>query len=223
MGKLIIIEGSDGSGKQTQSELLYKKLFNKLNKVIKINFPNYDSDSSALVKMYLNGEFGDKPTDVNAYTSSLFFAVDRFASYKKIFEKPYKDNYIVISDRYTTSNMVHQASKIDDEKEKSEFLNWLEDLEYNKVGLPKPDIVIYLNVPYEYTEKLILNRLNKIDGKEDKDIHESNLSYLKKCNESSLNLAFDKKWTVIECVKNGEMRSIEDINEEILAKLEGIL
>lgn len=223
MGKLIIIEGSDGSGKQTQSELLYKKLFNKIKKVMKINFPNYESESSALVKMYLNGEFGNKPNDVNAYTSSLFFAVDRFASFKKIFEKPYNDGYVIISDRYTTSNMVHQASKIENANEKKEFLEWLEDIEYNKIGLPRPDKVIYLNVPYDYSEKLMINRLNKIDGKNNKDIHESNLTYLKKCNESSLNIAIEKKWIIIECVKDGKMREIEDINEEILAKLEGIL
>lgn len=223
-GKLIIIEGTDGSGKQTQSELLYRNLNEKYKtNVLKISFPNYESDGSTLVKMYLNGEFGKNPEDVNPYVASIFFASDRYASYKTSFGNPYNSSHIIISDRYTTSNIIHQGSKIFDEKQRDEYISWLYDLEYNKMELPKPDIVIFLHVPYEYTQKLIENRDNKIDGSSIKDIHERNEEYFKKTNELSVKIAQKLNWCIIDCVKDGKLKDIQEIQEQILKKVEEIL
>lgn len=160
-GKLIIIEsGSDASGKATQSNRLYERLINEGKQCMKITFPDYNSDSSALVKMYLNGDFGKDPNDVNPYVSSTFYAVDRYASYKTKWGEFYNNGGIIISDRYTTSNMVHQAAKINnDEKEK--FLDWLYDLEFNIYGIPKPDEIIFLDVDPEVSQELMKDRKNK--------------------------------------------------------------
>lgn len=223
MSKIIIIEGSDGSGKQTQATKLYEYIKKYRDNTIKITFPNYKSESSALVKMYLSGEFGDDATEINAYTSSLFFAVDRIATYIKNFKKYYLEDYIIISDRYTTSNMVHQASKLETKKEVDDYLSWLEDLEYTKMGLPRPNVVIFLNVPYEYTKKNIENRENKITGEMEKDIHEKNEEYLKKTYQNSLYVAKKMGWKIIDCIKEGKMRSIEDIHNEIILKLKGVI
>ncbi|WP_314011271.1 thymidylate kinase [Pseudostreptobacillus hongkongensis] len=219
MSKLIIIEGTDGSGKQTQSQKLYERLVHDNLKVKKISFPDYDSDSSSLVKMYLNGDFGKKPEDVNPYTASSFYGVDRFASYKMKWEKEYKDGYYIISDRYTTSNMVHQCSKISDSKDKNDFLTWLEDFEYNKLELPKPNMVIFLNVPIDYTFNLMKNRENKITGEEKKDIHESNVQYLKNSYYNALEIAKNKGWIIVDCVENNEMKTIDEIHELIYSKI----
>lgn len=219
MSKLIIIEGTDGSGKQTQSQKLYERLVHDNLKVKKISFPDYDSDSSSLVKMYLNGDFGKKPEDVNPYTASSFYGVDRFASYKMKWEKEYKEGYYIISDRYTTSNMVHQCSKISDSKDKNDFLTWLEDFEYNKLELPKPNMVIFLNVPIDYTVNLMKNRENKITGEEKKDIHESNVQYLKNSYYNALEIAKNKGWIIVDCVENNEMKTIDEIHELIYSKI----
>lgn len=219
MSKLIIIEGTDGSGKQTQSQKLYERLVHDNLKVKKISFPDYDSDSSSLVKMYLNGDFGKKPEDVNPYTASSFYGVDRFASYKMKWEKEYKEGYYIISDRYTTSNMVHQCSKISDSKDKNDFLTWLEDFEYNKLELPKPNMVIFLNVPIDYAVNLMKNRENKITGEEKKDIHESNVQYLKNSYYNALEIAKNKGWIIVDCVENNEMKTIDEIHELIYSKI----
>lgn len=223
-GKLIIIEsGSDGSGKATQSEILYKKLKSEGKKVVKITFPNYESDSSAIVKMYLNGEFGKNPEDVDPYIASTFFTIDRYASFKTEWEKYYEDGYLIISDRYTTSNMVHQGAKMESLKEVDKYVEWLYDYEYNFYKLPKPDYVLFLDVPTEVSFKLIENRENKIDGTDEKDIHESNKEYLKKSYETSKYIADKYKWEIIDCVSYGKMKSIESIAEEIDLRLEKIL
>ena len=220
MGKLIIIEGTDGSGKQTQSQLLHDRLYNKGIKVKKISFPDYESPSSSLVKMYLNGDFGKDAQSVNAYAASSFYGVDRYASFKTKWEKEYENEYVIISDRYTTSNIVHQSSKIDDFEDKMKCVNWIEDFEYNKLGIPSPDLVVFLNVPIEYTFNLMENRENKITGEKSKDIHESNKEYLIKSYNSAIELAKIKGWIIIDCVKNGKMRTIEDINDEIYRNIE---
>jgi len=173
MGKLIVIEGTDSSGKQTQAELLYEKYKKDGKNVMKVSFPNYESSSSAPVKMYLNGEFGENVGEVNTYAVSTMYAVDRYASFKTIWEEFYNDGGIIISDRYTTSNMVHQASKIEDRDEKEKYLNWLIDLEYEKMAIPKPDMVVFLNMPTEVAYKLMEKRKNKITGEDKKDIHEN--------------------------------------------------
>ncbi|MBV4416366.1 deoxynucleoside kinase [Clostridium tyrobutyricum] len=215
-GKLIVIEsGSDGSGKATQSQKLFNRLYDENYKVRKIEFPNYKSNSSALVKMYLNGEFGSNPEDVNAYAASTFYAVDRFASYKTEWEEFYKAGDIIIADRYTTSNMVHQASKINDEKKRDEFLEWISDLEYNLYKLPKPDCVIFLDMPPQYSNKLIENRINKFTGNEKKDIHEKNYEYLKRCYNNSLYIANRGNWNKIKCIEDNKIKTVDEIHDII--------
>lgn len=219
-GKLIIIEsGSDGSGKATQSQILYKKLMEEGYNVRKITFPNYESDSSSLVKMYLSGEFGRNPEDVDPYVASTFFAVDRYASYKKDWGEFYNGGGIIISDRYTTSNMVHQGAKMEDRKELDRYIDWLYDLEYNIYKIPKPDYVLFLDVSPEISIELMADRANKIDGNAEKDIHESNEEYLRKSYENSIYISERYDWQKVECVRNGKLRTIEDISEEIYGKV----
>lgn len=213
MGKLIVIEGLDGCGKSTQLELLPQNLKKRGIESQSVSFPDYDSDSSALVKMYLNGEFGKKPGDVNAYAASLFYAVDRFASYKTNWGEYYNQNGVIVSGRYTTSNAVHQTSKMD-ESQWADFLDWLYDLEYNKVGIPKPDKVIFLDMPVEVSQKLLSGRYKGDETK--KDIHESDTAYLDKCRKAAMFTAKYSGWTVIPCAKDGEPRPIEDIANDIL-------
>lgn len=214
-GKLIIIEGSDGSGKATQAGKLCDRLIEEGYKIKKVEFPNYSSDSSALVKMYLKGEFGSNPGDVNAYAASTFYAVDRFASYKKDWERFYLDGGIVISDRYTTSNMVHQAAKLVDEDEKDKFLNWLWNLEFELMGLPIPDEVIFLDMPPECSRKLMLQRNNKITGEAAKDIHEKDNEFLNNSYKNSCLLADRYKWKTVSCAVEYEIKSIENIHKEV--------
>jgi dTMP kinase len=214
-GKLIVLEACDGSGKATQTKKLYERLILEGYDVLKVEYPNYESDSSALIKMYLNGEFGDKPEDVNAYTASTFYAVDRYASFKKHWEGFYDKGGIVLADRYTTSNMVHQASKIDNLEEKNKFLNWLCDLEFNLMGLPIPDVVVFLNMPPKYSKKLISNRKNKFTGEEEKDIHEKNEEYLIHSYKNACKIAEKYNWKQIDCISAGNIKTIDDIHEEI--------
>lgn len=214
-GKLIIIEsGSDASGKATQSELIYEKLKNEGLKVRKVQYPNYESESSTLVKMYLRGDFGKNADDVDAYIASTFFTADRYASYKTEWEDFYREGGVVIADRYTTSNMVHQASKMAVE-DRDKYLDWLDDYEYGMFKMPRPDVVIFLNVPVEFSRKLMANRMNKFTGEKEKDIHERNAEYLERTYRNSLYIADKYGWKIVECIKDGELRSIDDINNEI--------
>lgn len=218
-GKLIIIEGSDGSGKATQTARLYDKLLRDRVKVKKIEFPNYDSGSSALIKMYLNGEFGKEPSDVNPYVASTFYAVDRFASYKMEWKSFYDDGGIILSDRYTTSNMVHQAAKISKTEEKNKFLDWLCEYEYKLFNLPEPDCIIFLDMPPEYSRKLMEERNNKFTGEETKDIHESNFEYMNSSYKNAKMVAEKYSWNKINCIKDNRVRGIEEISEEIYDKI----
>ena len=222
-GKLIIIEsGSDASGKATQSEELLKKLTADGYNVRKVEYPNYKSESSTLVKMYLRGDFGKNADDVDAYIASTFFTADRYASFKTEWEEFYRSGGIVIADRYTTSNMVHQASKMEIE-ERDKYLDWLEDYEYNLFKIPRPDEVIFLNVPVDYSIKLMENRKNKFTGEDEKDIHESDKSYLRKTYNNSLYIADKYNWKRVECVENEQLRTIEDISNEIYGIVKNIL
>ncbi|QEK21837.1 dTMP kinase [Peptacetobacter hiranonis] len=222
-GKLIIIEsGSDASGKATQSEELLKKLTADGYNVRKVEYPNYKSESSTLVKMYLRGDFGKHADDVDAYIASTFFTADRYASFKTEWEEFYRSGGIVIADRYTTSNMVHQASKMEIE-ERDKYLDWLEDYEYNLFKIPRPDEVIFLNVPVDYSIKLMENRKNKFTGEEEKDIHESDKNYLRKTYNNSLYIADKYNWKRVECVENEQLRTIEDISNEIYEIVKNIL
>ena len=212
MGKLIVIEGTDGSGKSTQFKLLTERVAAEGHRFQKLVFPQYAEPSSALIRMYLGGEFGTNPSDVNAYAASAFYAVDRYASYKKVWGDWYENGGLVLSDRYTTSNAVHQASKEPEEKQ-AEFLGWLYEFEYDRLGLPRPDLTIYLDVPTDFTEKLMRSREAATNTKA--DIHEQDLEYLATCRRTGRAAAAFYGWTVIDCVKDGVMRSIEDIHEEI--------
>ena len=220
MGKLIVIEGTDGSGKSTQFALLTQRLEQENHPFRRLVFPRYKEESSALIRMYLGGQFGTNPSDVNAYAASAFYAVDRYASYKQDWGNWYEEGGLVLSDRYTTSNAVHQASKEPAEKQ-GQFLNWLYEFEYDRLGLPRPDLVIYLDVPTDFTEKLMRGREAATNTKA--DIHEKDLAYLATCRRTGKTAAAFYNWTVIDCVRDGEMRSIEDIHEEIYSHIKACL
>ncbi len=222
-GKLIVIEGVDGSGKQTQSDMLYEKLTALNKKVYKVSFPNYASPSSALAKMYLEGEFGTNPGDVNAYASSIFYAVDRYATFKTQLKEYYENGYIIIADRYTTSNMVHQASKIDDKAQKDKFLDWLTELEFGIFGLPKPDAVIFLNIDPDISAELIKSRENKITHEQSKDIHERDADYLRKSYKNAEYVAKKYSWTILDCTNEGRLLSKESIHEKLLEAIGKII
>lgn len=212
MGKLIVLEGTDGSGKSTQFRLLTEHLTRDGRQFRQLVFPQYSEPSSALIRMYLAGDFGDKPSDVNGYAASAFYAVDRYASFKRDWGEWYAGGGLVLSDRYTTSNAVHQASKEPAETQ-GEFLRWLYEFEYEKLGLPRPDLTIYLDVPTEFTEKLMRHREQSTHTQA--DIHEKDLDYLATCRQTGRAAAEYYGWTVIQCVRDGKMRGIEDIHEEI--------
>jgi len=214
-GKLIVIEAGDGSGKATQTQMLYDRLvIQSKAPVKKVEFPNYKSESSALIKMYLNGEFGTDPNSVNPFAASTFYTVDRFVSYKKEWQDFYQQGGIILADRYTTSNMVHQAAKIMDNQEREDYLDWLWDFEFNKFKLPIPDGVIFLDMPPEYSKKLISDRPNKF-GEKDKDIHERNSEFLVNSYNNSLEIAQKYGWIRISCIKNDKIRSIYEIHKDI--------
>ena len=215
MGILIAIDGVDASGKQTQTEKLFERLKDAGVKVRMISFPAYDKPSSVLVKEYLNGDYGKKAEDVNAYAASVLFAADRFSTFKKDWIEDYNNGVVIIADRYVSSNMIHQAGKISDVAEKDEFLDWVWDLEFKKFGLPEPEKTIFLDMPTEYGLKLMANRNNKITGEEQKDIHEDDREYMKKSYDNAFYVAKKFGWTTISCVKDGEIRTIDEINDEI--------
>lgn len=215
-GKLIVVEGLDGSGKATQTQKLYEYFIDLNQQVLKITFPDYDSPASSLVKMYLNGELGDKPSDVNAYAASSFYAVDRVASYLKSWKKDYESGKTILCDRYATSNIIYQMSKMPQNQWDS-FMDWQYDFEYDKLGLPAPNRVIYLDVEPEVSQKLMLKRYNGDESK--KDLHEKNVDFLLSCRKSALYAADKLNWKVISCCENGEMKTIENIFQEILSSL----
>ncbi len=211
-GKLIVIEGLDGSGKTTQLELIYKYLEQKGTSLRKIKLPDYEDPSSTLVRMYLAGDFGTEPQDVNAYTASAFYAVDRAANYIRKWKNDYLDGTFILADRYTTSNAYHQMQKLSS-SEWDSYLCWLEDFEYGKIAIPKPDLVLYLDMPIEISQKLMSKRYSGDESK--KDIHEANVAYLKSCRTAALYAAEKLGWTVIQCSENGEALSIEEIAETV--------
>ena len=212
-GKFIVIEGLDGSGKATQTEILKNTLEAEGKTVKKLAFPDYDNESSALVKMYLGGEFGDNPDDVNAYAASAFYTVDRIASYLKFWKKDYENGACILADRYSTSNIIYQMSKLP-ESEWDSFIEFQEDFEYNKIKVPKPDLIIYLDVEPDVSQKLMSKRYSGDESK--KDLHEKNVNFLLECRNSALYAADKLGWVKISCTRNGEMRSIEDIAEDII-------
>ena len=219
-GKLIVIEGLDGSGKSTQINLLAEEVKRRGLPYKQIKLPNYDGDSSALVKMYLAGTFGKNPEDVNAYAASAFYAVDRFASFKTIWKEDYENGSVILADRYTTSNAYHQMIKQPRENWDA-YIEWLEDFEYNKIGIPKPDLVIYLDMPVEISQKLMTSRYEGNESK--KDVHEANVSYLNACREAAAYASEKIGWVRIACSEGENARSIEEIAEDIRTSIERIL
>jgi len=213
-GKLITIEAGDGSGKATQTRALMEHLVKDGYRVVKVEYPDYKSDSSALVKMYLGGEFGEHAEDVDAYGASTFFAVDRYASFHLNWKQAYEEGAIILADRYTTSNMVHQAVKLTDPIEREEFLTWLWDFEFGKLKLPVPDVVVYLDMDPEVSDRLINERAaHNADRK--KDIHEKDTNYLHRCHDAYNWVAAKYGWKKVVCSKDGQPRSIEEIHKDV--------
>ncbi len=213
MGKLIVIEGLDGCGKTTQVNLLPEKLKELGLDSKLISFPDYSDPSSTLVRMYLGGEFGDKPDAVNGYAASLFYAVDRYASYKRHWADYYENGGIVVSGRYVESNAYHQMSKLP-ESEWESYLEWLYETEYEKTAIPRPDAVIFLDMPVEVSTKMVESRYSGDESK--KDIHEKDRSYLLACRKAAAFAAKKCGWNVINCADGDKPRSIEDISADIL-------
>lgn len=220
-GKLIAIEGTDGSGKHTQVMRLSQHLYALGYSVRDVSFPNYGAPYCSLVEMYLHGEFGKNPEDVGPYVASTFFAEDRYASFKVDWGKNYVDGDIILSDRYTVSNAIHQGAKIFDMADRLKYISWLFDFEFNLLGLPKPDKVIYLQVPWAVTLTLLSKSQDKT--KVAGDIHESNTAYLKACADNALAIAKHYDWDIIDCSDNGRLRSVEDIHKDVLTLVQTIL
>lgn len=211
-GKLIVLDGLDGSGKSTQFELIKEYLKSRNIDLNAISFPDYDKPSSTLVKMYLGGEICENAEDINAYAASSFYAVDRYVSFKKYWESDYNADKVILASRYITSNAIHQMAKMD-KANWDEFIDWLFDYECKKLGMPYPDCVIFLDMPIEVSQKLLSKRYNGDETK--KDIHESNIEYLKSCRESALYAAKKLGWYVVNCSKDNEPLPIETIAENI--------
>ena len=212
-GKLLVLEGTDASGKSTQFERLCQALDARGITYRRLVFPRYQEESSALIRMYLGGKFGTHPDDVSAYTASTFFAVDRYASYQTEWKDYYENGGLILADRYTTSNAVHQASKLEGEEQKA-FLDWLFDFEYQIMGIPAPDQVFFLDMPTEAVKNLLKHRQGKTQ-----DIHEKDLGYLKKCYQTASQLADQFGWQRIRCTSSSDIRTIEDISQELVERV----
>lgn len=217
MGKLIVVEGLDGSGKSTQTQELFKELYDQGRNVRLISFPNYQSKTGELVAMYLNGEYGNSADSVNAYAASTFYAIDRYSSYVKGWKEFYAENdSIVIASRYTTANAIHQLAKLEREEWDS-YLTWLYDFEFKKLGLPKPDKVLFLDVRPDLTQALIEKRTEQTG--QQKDIHEKDMEFVLKCYKAA-NYSCDKlSWTKIECYNDDEILSVEDIKAKLIEEV----
>ena len=215
MGKIFVIDGTDGSGKQTQLQKLKERLEKEKIDYRVVSFPNYDSKTSALVKMYLSGDFGKNAKEISPYIASTFYAADRYATFQTEYKEYYENGGIILADRYTTASMIHQSGKIKDKEERDKFLKWLWDFEFNLYGLPVPTEVFFLNMPVEKSLELIANRENKFTHETKKDIHESDKNHLLDAYSAACDVAKDYNWHEVICVKDDKIRTIEDIHEEI--------
>ena len=215
MGKLIVIEGSDGSGKATQTRKLYERLRDLEVNVRRVSFPNYESESSALITMYLRGDFGGDAESVNPYAAATFYAVDRFAGFTE-WRDFYRQGGLILSDRYVGSNMAYQAAKFRNERDRVDFLSWLDDLEFKRFQLPRPDLTIFLDMPPE-----ICALLRRERGRE--DIHETDAEYMAKTYRAYKEIAHKYGWKVVECADKNFARSTTDIHEDILSLVEELL
>lgn len=214
--KLVVIEGLDGSGKSTQFEII-DRIFLQNNTLHKsISFPDYNNPSSALVKMYLGGEFSKNAKDINAYAASSFYAVDRYASFKLFWEDEYNKGNLILASRYVTSNAIYQMVKCD-KNEWDKYLDWLSDYEYEKLGLPKPDLVVFLDMPIEVSQRLMTERYDGDESK--KDIHEIDIDFLKSCREAALYAAKKQDWRIINCSDGSDPLSVDVITERIMNEI----
>ena len=211
-GKLIILEAGDASGKETQTRLLYEWLLSEGRDVTRVSFPDYESDSSALVKMYLRGDFGKQAADVDAYAASAFFAVDRYASFHTKWGEAYKRGGVILSDRYVTSNLAHQAVKLADEKARQEYFAWLDDFEYVRLGLPRPDLVVFLDMPPEASDRLLAARAKETGAP---DIHEKDRTYLHRVHSAYAEAAERFGWARVSCGRGATPRAPEDIAADV--------
>ncbi len=219
MGYIIVIEGTDGSGKQTQATKLCEKLVALGKNVKRLSFPNYDSPSSAPVKMYLGGELCNNAIELDAYQTSTLYAVDRLCTYQRDLKTHYEAGGIIVFDRYVQSNMLHQAGKIYDLNHRDKFLDWLDNFEFNVLKLPRADKVIFLDVPPEVSKRLANNRLELKAGTK-QDIHEKDSNHLLDAYNAGKYVADKYNWTVINCVENNNLKSINQIHEEIMKSLD---
>lgn len=222
-GKLIVLDGVDSSGKQTQAQLLAKRLKEEGYKVKEISFPDYESNSSALVKMYLSGALGDNPDEIDPYAVSSFYAADRYVSYLTKWKKDLEEGAIIIADRYVSSNMIHQGAKIKNKEEKDAFLSWLHDFEFGIYKLPEPAMTIFLDMPVEFAMKLMAERKNKFTGETQKDIHEKHAGYLQESYDNAMGIAKKYDWNIIHCVENSHIKSISEISDEVFEIVKGVV
>ena len=220
MGKLIVIEGLDGSGKSTQIEIIKEYLTENGKKFKQIKLPDYEDPSSTLVRMYLKGDFGDKPDDVNAFAASSFYAVDRYANFKRHWKSEYEDDYIILADRYTTSNCVHQCSKLPQEQWDS-YIEWLYNYEFEMLGIPKPDLVVFLDMDPKISQKLMSSRYHGDENK--KDIHEKDTSYLEKCRKAAFYSAEKLDWKVVKCYDGDNPLPINQIAKTIESYVDKVI
>ncbi|MDD5953293.1 MAG: thymidylate kinase [Oscillospiraceae bacterium] len=213
---LFVIEGLDGSGKATQTNLLQAALEEQGIPCRHVSFPDYDSESSALVKLYLNGAFGSSPADVNPYAASSFYAVDRFASFQRDWKREYEGGSVILADRYATSNLIYQLSKVERSQWDS-FIDWAESYEYDKLQLPRPTATIYLDMAPEISQGLLRDRYGGDESK--KDLHERNVSFLEECRQSALYSAKRCGWKIIRCDTGTRPKTMEEIHSLIMAEV----
>ena len=216
MGKLIVFEGIDGSGKSTQFHTMCDRLSTEGRQFKHVVFPRYDKPSSALVKMYLAGDFGKDPDSVNAYAASSFYAVDRYASFVQDWRDYYESGGLILTDRYTTSNALHQGAKMPTEQRES-FFKWLYGYEFELIGLPEPDVVVFMNIEAPYAAKRL--RLRQTKTGTGADIHEQDLTYLTNCAQCGSQAAALFNWCIIDCISYGLDRSENDIHDEIYCSI----
>ncbi len=221
-GPVIVIDGLDGSGKQTQTELLYKRLQQEGRAVRLAQFPSYGKPWAGPVEAYLRGDFGALAGDVNPYAASTFYAVDRFCAQQADWGSFVESGGTLLCDRYTSSNAIHQGAKLP-ASERGAFFSWLQQLEHDKMGIFRPDIVLFLDMPLDCALKLMENRLNKATGAAQKDIHERDKAYLTTCREAACQAVSQLGWQVISCAESGAVRPILDIHEQIYKQLQQAL
>ncbi len=216
-GAFFVIDGSDGSGKKTQTQLLTDRLKAEGYDVMSISFPSYGEASAAMVESYLNGDFGNNAEDINPYVASSFYAVDRFA-HSHILKQALSEGKIIIADRYVSSNLAHQGGKFIEAEERRAYMQWQYDFEHEKARLPKPTLNIILHVPTEISMQLVTDRGNK------KDLHEKDEHHLRRAEETYLELAnLFPNTELIECVENNQLLTREQIHELVWGKVKEML